>query len=150
VPGRVEQINVTAEFEVLPEPVQSVDALAGQGLRGDRYFAGEPREDGEGRDLTLIQAEALEGLQEERGIELSAAASRRNVLTRGVDLNALVGKRFTVGEVECVGIELCEPCRHLQALTQPGVLRGLVHRGGLRADVIRGGRIVVGDPVAPV
>jgi MOSC domain-containing protein YiiM len=149
VPGRVEQINVTAEFEALPEPVQSIDALAGQGLRGDRYFAGEQRAGGEGRDLTLIQAEALEGLQEEHGLELSAAESRRNVLTRGIDLNALVGQRFTVGEVECVGIELCEPCTHLQALTQPGVLRGLVHRGGLRADVVRGGRIAVGDTVAP-
>jgi MOSC domain-containing protein YiiM len=149
MPGRVEEINIAAELERLPEPVSAVDALAGQGLRGDRFFAGEPRESGEARDITLIQAEALEGLLEEHGIELSAAESRRNVLTRGIDLNALVGKRFTVGDVECVGVELCEPCNHLQSLTQPGVLRGLVHRGGLRADIVRGGRIAVGDAVAP-
>jgi MOSC domain-containing protein YiiM len=150
MPGRVEEINIAAELEGRPEPVRAVDALAGQGLRGDRYFADDPNENREeGRDLTLIQAEALEGLLEEHGIELSAAESRRNVLTRGIDLNALVGERFTVGEVECVGVELCEPCDHLQSLTKPGVLRGLVHRGGLRADIVRGGRIAVGDAVEP-
>ena len=69
------------------------------------------------------------------------------MLTRGIRLNDLVGERFTVGEVECVGQELCEPCNHLQGLTQPGVLRGLVHRGGLRADIVSGGRIAVGDEV---
>ena len=97
----------------------------------------------------MIAAEALEALFAETGIELSAAESRRNVLTRGVDLNALVGRRFRVGEVECEGIELCEPCSHLEGLTKPGVLRGLVHRGGLRAAIHRGGEIAVGDPVVP-
>ena len=84
------------------------------------------------------------------GIDLSAAESRRNLLTRGVDVNELVGRRFAVGEVECAGIELCEPCRHLEGLTRPGVLKGLVHRGGLRAAVVRGGDIAVGDPVRPL
>jgi MOSC domain-containing protein YiiM len=150
VAGRVEEINIAAELEGALAPVDAVDALAGQGLRGDRYFSSQPRPPGEGRDLTLIQAEALDGLIEEHGIALPGAESRRNVLTRGIDLNALVGERFTVGEVECVGIELCEPCAHLQKLTQPGVLRGLVHRGGLRADIVRGGRIAVGDAVSAV
>ena len=147
--GRVEAINVAADLEGQCRPVEVVEALAGRGLRGDRYFADAPREQGEGRDITLIQAEALEGMHEEHGIELSGAESRRNVLTRGIDLNVLVGRRFTVGEAECVGVELCEPCNHLQKMTQPGVLRGLVHRGGLRADVVRGGRIAVGDAVEP-
>ena len=147
--GRVEAINVAADLEGQCRPVEVVEALAGRGLRGDRYFADAPREQGEGRDITLIQAEALEGMHEEHGIELSGAESRRNVLTRGIDLNALVGRRFTVGQAECVGVELCEPCNHLQKMTQPGVLRGLVHRGGLRADVVRGGRIAVGDAVEP-
>ena len=79
---------------------------------------------------------------------LTAAESRRNLLTRGVDLDRLVGARFRVGEVECEGIELCEPCRHLEGLTYPGVLRGLVHRGGLRAAILEDGEIAVGDPVA--
>ena len=134
--GRVEEINIAHEPHQLPEPLESVDAVAGEGLSGCRYT-----------DVTLIQAEALEELLEHHGIALSAAESRRNVLTRGIDLNALVGRRFTVGEIECVGVELCEPCAHLQRMTQPGVMRGLVHRAGINADIVRGGRIAVGDRV---
>ena len=146
--GVVVEINVAPRNEELPEPVERVRAVAARGLEGDRYFAPEPREEAErDRDITLIAAEALEALFAETGIELSAAASRRNVLTRGIDLNALVGRGFRVGEVECEGLELCEPCSHLQGLTEPGVLRGLVHRGGLRAAIRRGGDIAVGDPV---
>jgi MOSC domain-containing protein YiiM len=146
--GVVVEINIAPRNEELPEPVERVRAVAARGLEGDRYFAAAAREEAErDRDLTLIAAEALEALFAESGIELSAAASRRNVLTRGVDLNALVGRGFRVGEVECEGLQLCEPCSHLQGLTEPGVLRGLVHRGGLRAAIRRGGEIAVGDPV---
>ena len=147
--GTVEQINISPEKERLPEPVGSVEVLPGQGPRGDRYFSEDPKER-KGKDLTLIEAEALEGLRQDTGIEISAAEARRNVLTRGIGLNDLVGKRFRVGEVECEGVELNEPCAHLESLTQPGVLRGLVHRGGLRANVLRGGTIAVGDPVEPL
>ncbi|HEX3316936.1 MAG TPA: hypothetical protein VHR88_02890, partial [Solirubrobacteraceae bacterium] len=97
--GRVEEINIAADLHGSTRPVETVDAVPGAGLDGDRY-----------RDLTLIQAEALEDLFLEHGIQLSGADSRRNVLTRGIDLNALVGMRFRVGQVECVGTELCEPC----------------------------------------
>jgi MOSC domain-containing protein YiiM len=138
VAGSVEQINVAAVESELPQPVDAVEVTA-DGVVGDRYA--------EARDLTLVEAEALEGLREDTGIELSAAEVRRQVLTRGIRLNDLVGERFRVGEVECVGQELCEPCNHLQGLTYPGVLRGLVHRGGLRADIVSGGRIAVGDEV---
>jgi len=137
--GTVEGLHVSPQFEQLPQAVEAVEVTA-EGMLGDRYF-GE-------RNLTLIEAEVLEGLFEEAGIELTAAESRRQVLTRGVRLNDLVGKRFRVGEVECVGEEWCEPCSHLEGLTRPGVLRGLVHRGGLRADIVRDGRIAVGDEVA--
>ena len=147
--GRVEEINISPEKTVLPQPVESVEVLPGQGPRGDRYFIEEPRER-EGKDLTLIAAEALEALREEAGIELSAAEARRNVLTRGIGLNDLVGKHFRVGEVECLGRLLNEPCTHLESLTEPGVLRGLVHRGGLRADVLHGGTIRVGDEVVEI
>jgi MOSC domain-containing protein YiiM len=108
-------------------------------VRGDRYF-GE-------RNLTLIEAEAIESFVFETGIELTAAESRRQVLTRGIRLNDLVGRRFLVGEVECVGEEWCEPCSHLEGLTRSGVLGGMVHRAGLRADIVSGGRIAVGDAV---
>jgi MOSC domain-containing protein YiiM len=136
--GTVEGIHISPEFERLPEPVEAIEVTA-EGVRGDRHFGR--------RNLTLIEAEALEGLFEDNGVELSAAESRRQVLTRGVRLNDLVGRRFRVGEVECVGEQWCEPCNHLQGLTRPGVLRGLVHRGGLLADIVRGGRIGVGDDV---
>jgi MOSC domain-containing protein YiiM len=141
--GRVEEINVGPERE-LPAPVERVRALAGRGLEGNRYFYDEAPS---GRALTLIAAEAIEAFRDETGISLTAAESRRNVLTRGIDLNALVGKRFRVGDVECVGVELCEPCAHLESVTHPGVVKGMVHRAGLNADILTDGEIAVGDPV---
>jgi len=142
--GRVEAINIGPPEE-LPAPVERVRAHAGKGLVGNRYYfevGAKP-----GRALTLIAAEALEAMAAEHGVEITAAASRRNVLTRGIDLNALVGKRFRVGAVECIGVELCEPCTHLESLTQPGVIKGLTHRGGLNADIVSDGEIAVGDEV---
>ena len=138
MPGSVESIAIAPQESALPSAVREIEVTA-RGLVGDRY--------GDAGDITLIEAEALEGLLSDTGIELTHEESRRQVLTSGIDLNALVGRRFTVGTVECEGIELCEPCNHLQSLTKPGVLRGLVHRAGLRADIIGPGHIVVGDPV---
>ena len=150
--GSVEGIFIAAAATELPRALDEAEAVTGQGLRGDRYFRDggdgtffEP--DRDGQDLTLIEAEALDYLAEEAGIALDPAEARRNVVVRGLGLNDLVGRTFTVGEVECVGRRLCPPCDHLQRITQPGVLRGLVNRGGLRADIVRGGRIAVGDPV---
>jgi MOSC domain-containing protein YiiM len=135
--GKVEAITLVLGSDGDTRAVDAVDAAAGHGLDGD-YHA----------DLTLIAAEALEGLHADTGIALTGQQSRRNVLTRGIDLNALVGRRFTVGEVEALGVELAEPCTKLQRISgEPGVLRGLVHRGGLRADVVGGGRIRVGDAI---
>ena len=102
---------------------------------------------GTGYDLTLVQAEVLDDLLLGDDGRLGYAEARRNVVTRGIDLNALVGRRFRVGDVECLGQRLCEPCSHLERLTTRGVLRGLIHRGGLRADVVSGGAIRVGDGV---
>jgi MOSC domain-containing protein YiiM len=145
--GRVESIHIADEVAAPMRPVERVRVVAGKGIDGDRKFAPEGHERGEGRDLTLVQAEAVEAMREETGIEIEPGEARRNVVTRGIDLNALVGKRIRVGEVEGVGVELCEPCAHMESLTKPGVLRGLVHRGGLRVDVDRGGEIAVGDAV---
>ena len=144
--GVVEQIVIGPIPEQLPQAVDRIEVLAGQGPVGDRKFAPEPAER-HGKDLTLIEAEALEAFNAETGIELTHEESRRNVLTRGVSLNDLVGKSFRVGEVECVGVVLNEPCDHLEKLTRAGVLKGLVHRGGLRANVVRSGKISVGDEV---
>lgn len=152
-PGTVAAIHVAAEAAAETEAVESVEAVAGQGLRGDRYFeAGGTFSDGstDGRDLTLIEAEAIEAIERESDIELDFADHRRNVTTRGVALNHLVGERFRVGEVVCEGVMLCEPCSHLQSLTEDGVLEALVHRGGLRANVVEGGTIRAGDDVGRV
>ncbi len=141
--GRVEGIFIGPP-ETLPTPVDRVHAFAGRGLEGNRYFFDDAPS---GQALTLIAAEALEGLEADTGIRLTAAESRRNVLTRGIDLNALVGERFRVGDVECVGVELCEPCTTLQKLTRPGVIKAYVHRAGLNADILTDGEIAVGDEI---
>jgi MOSC domain-containing protein YiiM len=134
----VEAINIGSSEAI--GPVESVSALAGKGLRGDRHY----REGGAlpGQALTLIEAEALED------VGLSGAQSRRQVVVRGVRLNDLVGRRFRVGDVECLGVELCEPCQHLQQLTRPGIIKDLIHRGGINADILTDGQISVGDPVS--
>ena len=141
--GTVEGIYVAPRKAAPVEPREHVSAVAGSGIEGARKFVAGERT--RGHDLTLIEAEAVESLAPE--IELAPGDSRRNVVTRGIDLNALVGKRFKVGEVECVGEELCHPCSHLEKLTQPGELKGLVNRGGLCARIVNDGEIAVGDPV---
>jgi hypothetical protein len=147
--GTVELIAVAAEAEGPMRTVSAAEAVEGRGLLGDRYerAAGtfsNPR--GRGYDLTLVEAEALEELSA-KGVELAPAEARRNLVVRGIALDNLIGRRFRVGEVECFGQRRCEPCSHLERLTRPGVLRGLVHRGGLRADVLSGGGIRTGDRV---
>jgi MOSC domain-containing protein YiiM len=134
----VEAINVGPSEALLP--VESVIAFAGKGLQGDRHFHRDGAKPGGA--LTLIEAEALED------VGLTGAQSRRQVVVRGVRLNELVGRRFRVGNVECVGVELCEPCLHLQELTRPGIIKDLIHRGGLNADILTDGQIRVGDPVS--
>jgi MOSC domain-containing protein YiiM len=141
MPGLVKAIRIAPEHEQLPAPVDSID-VTDEGLPGDRYF-------GRG-DITLVEAEALEAFREDTGIELTHAEIRRQVLTTGVRLNDLVGKRFRVGGVEAVGAEWCEPCNHIESLTYQGVLKGMVHRAGLRADIVQAGRIAVGDEVGEV
>jgi MOSC domain-containing protein YiiM len=147
--GRVAAIAIAAEAEAPARALERVRAVAGSGLEGDRYAAGTgtfSANGGTGRDLTLVEAEALAELRE-HGVELCAIEARRNLVVEDIDLDRLIGRRFLVGEVECRGARRCEPCAHLERLTQPGVLRGLVHRGGLRADVLSGGWIGVGDEI---
>jgi hypothetical protein len=147
--GTVELIALAAEAEGPMRAVSAAEAVEGGGLLGDRYERGagtfsNPR--GRGYDLTLVEAEALEELSA-KGVELAPAAARRNLVVRGIALDDLIGRRFRVGEVECFGQRRCESCFSLGRLTRTGVLRGLVHRGGLRADVLSGGGIRTGDRV---
>src|SRR5437763_9169584 len=144
--GRVEAIFISAAHGDMPHAVESVTAIAGQGLEGNRYFdTGRPEQ-----ELTLIEAEQLEQIAAEDGLDIDAAATGRNLLTRGVDLNALVGKRFRVGALECRGIELCEPCTTLQARTVPDAIKVLTHRAGLNAAILVGGEVRPGDAVVPL
>ncbi len=150
--GRVEAIFVAPDAAAPMCGLQEAHAIAGRGLAGDRYAEGRGTfsvAGGRGNDLTLIAGEVLDTLALPGGRPLSGAEARRNVVTRGLDLNALVGRRFRIGELELIGRRRCEPCAHLQRLTQPGVLRALVHRGGLRADLLSTGTLRVGDAVVP-
>ncbi len=148
-PGRVEAIH-TAPREGAPMVVQaSVAATPGIGLAGDRYALATGHYSPEGRaarDVTLIESEVLDDLRTQ-GIELAPGESRRNLTTSGVRLNDLVGRRFRIGDVECRGVKLCEPCDYLTGLTGKPVLKPLVHRGGLRADIVSGGTINLGDEI---
>ena len=135
------------------QSVKRVNAIAGRGLEGDRYYnlsgtySSHP---GDGRHVTLIESEALDALRGEYQIELEYGLARRNIVTRGVALNHWVGCEFRIGAVILRGTRLCEPCAHLDRLTQSGTMRGLIHRGGLRAEIIVGGIIGVGDPIVVV
>ena len=148
-PGRVETIHIAAAAGAPMQPVLRIGARAGVGLDGDRYalrvgqYSNDP---GTGRAMTLIEAEVLEDLAS-TGIVLQPGETRRNVTTRGIRLNDLVGRRFRVGSVECLGMRLCEPCDYMQGLVGKPVMKPLVHRAGLRADVITGGEFAVGDPI---
>jgi MOSC domain-containing protein YiiM len=146
------------------EPMQRVDAaqaIAGVGLEGDRHAMGAgtfsrdskkpsnphfPRD----RQLTLIEAEAIEAVNQDCELKFDAAQSRRNLLVRGVPLNHLVGKEFQIGEVRIRGLRLCEPCGHLEKLTIAGIEKALLHRGGLRAEILTSGHLKPGDEVRPL
>ena len=142
-PGRVEGIHLHGERGEPMRLVESAEVVAGQGLVGDRMAGlGIP-----GSHLTLIAAEGIEAMVDETGIPLQPHQTRRNILTRGIDVPALVGRQFRVGEAVCYGVRECNPCNHLESLTYPGVRAGLSGRGGLRADVVSGGVIRVGDAI---
>jgi MOSC domain-containing protein YiiM len=150
--GTVESIYIAGVAQGKPHPVGQVAAIPGGGLDGDRYALKtgtfyKPQPDYE---LTLIEAEAIEALRRDYQIELSEADARRNIVTRDVALNHLVGKEFTIGDVRIRGIRLCEPCDHLQKITGKPVIKGLLHRGGLRAQILTPGTIRVGDAITTV
>ena len=142
--GSVAAVLIAPDAESPLSRVETVNAVAGRWLEGDRYYDGRRTFSGPGHgyELTLVEAEVLDSL------DLPWEQARRNVVTRGIALNALVGHRFKIGAVDCIGRRLAEPCAHLEKLARPGLLRPLVHRGGLRADILEDGRIAIGDRVA--
>ena len=143
--GTVELIHIADVKGAPVRPIEAVDAVAGVGLAGDRNH----REGGDspGRDLTLIEAEEIEALARNHGIELAPGETRRNITTRGIRLNDLVGKEFWIGEVLARAVKINEPCQYLQDLIGKPILKPLAHRAGIRADLLTDGRISVGDRV---
>jgi MOSC domain-containing protein YiiM len=149
--GTVVSVHIAPEAEAAMQTVAAVRAVPGQGLEGDRYFNktgtfSKPQPD---RELTLIESEALEAFRTEFGVELAQGFSRRNIVTRSVPLNHLVDREFLIGGVRVRGLRLCEPCSHLAKLNpRSDVLRGLVYRGGLRAQILTEGIISAGAVVS--
>jgi MOSC domain-containing protein YiiM len=149
--GTVEAIYISAVARAPMQGVDEVEAVAGAGLEGDRYAARTgsfSKNAVPGRALTLIESEAVEAARRDYDMELGPADTRRNLVTRGVALNHLVGKEFTIGMVRVVGVKLNEPCEHLERVSGvDGIRKALTHRGGLRADILAGGTVKIGDPV---
>lgn len=144
--GRVEAIVLAPEAGAACRVVERA-AIGVAGVEGDRYAAGRGTFSAPGKSgqhVTLVSAEALA----DAGVDVAQA--RRNLVVRGVDLDALIGRTFRVGGATLAGRRRCEPCAHLERLTEPGVLRALVHRGGLRADVVDPGAVAVGDALEPI
>ncbi len=150
--GTVESIYIAAAAEGTPQSVGQATAIPGVGLEGDRYALKlgtfyKPKPDYE---LTLIEAEAIEALKRDYQVDLAAGDARRNIETRNVPLNHLVGREFAIGAVRIRGIRLCEPCDHLERVTGKPVIKGLLHRGGLRAQILTPGTIHVGDKLTVI
>jgi len=148
--GTVESIYIASAAQGPPQSVGQATAIPGAGLEGDRYALTlgtfyKPKPDYE---LTLIEAEAIEALRRDYQVEMAAGDARRNIVTRNVPLNHLVGKEFAIGDVRIRGIRLCEPCDHLEKVTGKPVIKGLLHRGGLRAQILTPGTIRVGDAIS--
>ena len=150
--GSVHSIHIAAVASEPAVAVKEARAVEGKGLEGDRYFSGAgswSSTPGTGRQVTLIELETIEALERDYKMKIEPGQARRNVVTHGVALNHLVDREFSVGEVRLRGMRLNEPCNHLASLTDEKVKQGLVHRGGLRADIVSGGVIRVGDAVRP-
>ena len=150
-PGTIVSIHMAATGGAPIKSVLEAQAVEGKGLEGDRYAAklGTYSHDpGSGREVTLIEIEAIEALRRDYQIVLEPGLTRRNIVTRGVYLNHLVGEEFCAGAVVLRGTRLCDPCAHMEKLTVKGALRGLIHRGGLRAEIVKGGVIRVGDVIS--
>lgn len=153
--GSVISINIAPEAAGKMQSISEVRAVAGQGLEGDRYFGKQgtfsDNPNTTGREVTLIESEAIDALDRDYGVKIDQNDARRNIVTRGVALNHLVGREFRVGDVRMRGVRLSEPCNHMASLVseemKDKIRLGLMHRGGLRADILNDGVIRIGDDV---
>lgn len=147
--GRIVAIHIHGKGREVPRAIAEARLVAGKGIEGDVNFGKESSAE-EATELTLIESEAIEAAKREYGVDVDAGATRRNVETRDVPLNHLVGREFRVGTAVCRGVQLCEPCGHLERMTVKGITKALIHRGGLRAQILRDGVARPGDRVEPL
>jgi MOSC domain-containing protein YiiM len=148
--GTVLDIYIAEKAGALMERVDRVDAVAGRGLAGDRYFEGTgsfSRWPGSGRAISMIEKEVLDAIYAERGIDLRTGQSRRNLVIEGEALAGLNGRRFRIGTTILRGVRLCAPCRYLERLVGAGTFAAIKGRGGLRADILESGLIRSGDKI---
>jgi MOSC domain-containing protein YiiM len=151
--GKVEAIYIASNGAEPLVAVDEIKAVVGLGLEGDRYFHKRgtfSKKPMPGRDVTLIEAEAIEAVQKDYGLDIGPGDARRNIVTRGVPLNHLVGQKFRVGDATLIGVRLCNPCTHLTKLVGPDFRKALVHRGGLRAEILEGAELHPGDEIEPL
>ncbi len=150
ITAKVVGIYISSRRGEATQEVEQIHVIPGKGIEGDRYFQIPGKPDAitrTGREITLIEMEAIEAMSQQDGIQISPGQTRRNLITRGVSLNGLIGKLFTIGKIQLIGIRLCEPCEYLAGRTNPRILQSMAHRGGLRADIISEGTIHVDDPI---
>jgi MOSC domain-containing protein YiiM len=148
--GKILEIYIAMQGRSEMKSVPSAIAVSGKGLEGDRYCRGQgtfSRADSPEQEITLIECEAIEAVLRDYEISISPAETRRNLVTSEVPLNHLVGRDFWVGSIRLRGLKLCEPCGHLEQMTGKNVVKMLRHRGGLRARIVTGGEILVGDSI---
>jgi len=149
-PGSIAAIHIASTAGGGMVSALTATAVAGVGLEGDRYARGVGHWSSirrAGDQLTLIEDEEVERVAAQHGLDLPRGATRRNLTTRGVRLDELIGQRFRIGAVTCIGVRRCEPCTYLDGLLGQEALEALVHRAGIRAEIITGGSISIGDVV---
>ncbi|MDI3309156.1 MAG: MOSC domain-containing protein [Acetobacteraceae bacterium] len=152
--GVIAHLHIAARAFLPMRGMEAIELVAGKGIVGDRYMLGveqgfysekpEP-----GRQITLFEEEALDCIRRDYGIEMTPEEHRRNVTTRGVPLNHLVGRQFWLGECLLEATRLSVPCRHIEAILEKPVFDPMVHRSGLNCRILRGGVVRVGDPIRP-
>ncbi len=151
--GRLVGIYTSAEAGAPLTPNSELRAIEGVGLDGDRYATQTgtySNRVGPDRQVTLVEREVIAAVNGEAGVELAEHETRRNLVTEGVPLHHLIGKTFRVGEVVFRGVKSCPPCVYLEKITRPGVRAALENRGGLRAEIVKGGTLRIGDEIAAV
>jgi MOSC domain-containing protein YiiM len=140
--GKIVSIHLAAKAEQPMQEAATATLVAEKGIEGDRYFGRKPKV-----NVTLVQEEFLAAAAEELGVDYRPGMSRRNLTVRGISLNELIGKRFSIGATELEGVSLCEPCQVVERSVGAGAIAALSGRCGIRARVIRGGLIQKGDEI---